>query len=94
MLAEQQESRRGFYQIRGLALTTATSPWDAGMLERWARCLKCPRSRQMLAYTAHCLRAPALHDKYRVHKIMQVDSKNNKGSWYYHRGALALLGYE
>ncbi|XP_063823772.1 uncharacterized protein LOC135073517 [Ostrinia nubilalis] len=42
------------------------------MLERWARCVKCRRSRKLMNFTAHCLRAPALHDKYRVHNILQV----------------------
>lgn len=71
MLAEQQEVR-GWSQIRGLALSTALCPWDAAMLERWARCVKCSRSRKLMNFTAHCLRAPALHDKYRVHNILQV----------------------
>ncbi|XP_075972435.1 uncharacterized protein LOC142974157 [Anticarsia gemmatalis] len=72
MLAEQQESRRGWSQIRGLALGMSVCPWDATMLERWARCIRCTRSRRLMHFTAHCLRAPALHDKYRVHNILQV----------------------
>ncbi|CAG9791702.1 unnamed protein product [Diatraea saccharalis] len=72
MLAEQQESRRGWPQIRGLALSTAICPWDAALLERWARCVRCQRSRRLVNFTAHCIRAPALHDKYRVHNILQV----------------------
>lgn len=72
MLAEQHENRRGWPQIRGLALNTAICPWDAAMLERWARCVRCTRSRRLMNFTAHCLRAPALHDKYRVHNILQV----------------------
>lgn len=74
MVAEQHSSRRGWLQIRGLALGTAVCAWDAALVERWARCLRCPRSRRMLSFTAHCLRAPALHDKYRVHNILQVSS--------------------
>ncbi|XP_073967364.1 uncharacterized protein isoform X2 [Choristoneura fumiferana] len=72
MVAEQHENRRGWNQIRGLALGTAVCPWDAAMLERWARCIRCTRSRRLMHFTAHCLRAPALHDKYRVHNILQV----------------------
>ncbi|XP_026745138.1 uncharacterized protein LOC113506495 [Trichoplusia ni] len=72
MLAEQQETRRGWSQIRGLALSMSVCPWDATMLERWARCVRCTRSRRLMHFTAHCLRAPALHDKYRVHNILQV----------------------
>ncbi|XP_026326746.1 uncharacterized protein LOC113235300 isoform X2 [Hyposmocoma kahamanoa] len=73
MVAEQHSSRRGWLQIRGLALSTAVCAWDAALVERWARCLRCPRSRRVLNFTAHCLRAPALHDKYRVHNILQVN---------------------
>ncbi|XP_047023652.1 uncharacterized protein LOC124632739 [Helicoverpa zea] len=72
MLAEQQESRRGWSQIRGLALGMSVCPWDASLLERWARCVRCSRSRRLMHFTAHCLRAPALHDKYHVHNILQV----------------------
>ncbi|CAH0717513.1 unnamed protein product, partial [Brenthis ino] len=72
MLAEQQEAKRGWSQIRGLALSTSVCPWDATMLEKWARCVRCTRSRKLMLFTAHCLRAPGLHDKYRVHNIMQV----------------------
>ncbi|CAH0629165.1 unnamed protein product [Chrysodeixis includens] len=72
MLAEQPETRRGWSQIRGLALSMSVCPWDASMLERWARCVRCTRSRRLMHFTAHCLRAPALHDKYRVHNILQV----------------------
>ncbi|KAG6447849.1 hypothetical protein O3G_MSEX005181 [Manduca sexta] len=72
MLAERQEPRRGWSQIRGLALGTAVCAWDATMLEKWARCVRCPRSRRLMYFTAHCLRAPALHDKYKVHNILQV----------------------
>ncbi|KAM3958216.1 uncharacterized protein ACR2FA_007770 [Aphomia sociella] len=72
MLAEQQENRRGWSAIRGIALGTAVCPWDAIMLERWARCVGCTRSRRLMHFTAHCLRAPALHDKYHVHNILQV----------------------
>ncbi|CAB3222720.1 unnamed protein product [Arctia plantaginis] len=72
MLAEQQESRRGWSQIRGLALGLAVCPWDAEILERWARCIRCSRSKRLVHFTAHCLRAPALHEKYRVHNILQV----------------------
>ncbi|RVE44393.1 hypothetical protein evm_010963 [Chilo suppressalis] len=72
MLAEQQETRRGWPQILGLALSTSICPWDAALLERWARCVRCPRSRHLMNFTAHCIRAPALHDKYRVHNILQV----------------------
>ncbi|XP_022829457.1 uncharacterized protein LOC111358515 isoform X2 [Spodoptera litura] len=72
MLAEQQEPRRGWSQIRGLALGMAVCPWDAMLLERWARCVRCRRSRRLMHFTAHCLRAPALHDKYRVHNILQI----------------------
>ncbi|XP_072942191.1 uncharacterized protein [Epargyreus clarus] len=72
MLAEQQEPKRGWSLIRGLAISTAVCPWDAMMLENWAKCVRCKRSRQLVHFTAHCLQAPALHDKYRVHKILQV----------------------
>ncbi|XP_013196938.2 uncharacterized protein LOC106139969 [Amyelois transitella] len=72
MLAEQQEARRGWGTVRGLALGTSICPWDAAMLERWARCVRCTRSRRLMHFTAHCLRAPALHDKYNVHKILQI----------------------
>ncbi|XP_053599549.1 uncharacterized protein LOC128669096 isoform X2 [Plodia interpunctella] len=72
MLAEQQEARRGWGSVRGLALGTAICPWDAAMLERWARCMRCTKSRRLMHFTAHCLRAPALHDKYRVQKILQI----------------------
>ncbi|KAJ8726717.1 hypothetical protein PYW08_015114 [Mythimna loreyi] len=72
MLAEQQESRRGWTRIRGLALGMSVCPWDASMLEKWARCVRCTRSRRLMHFTAHCLRAPALHDKYQVHNILQV----------------------
>lgn len=73
MLAEQQEVRRGLSNIRGLALSVAVCPWDASMLERWARTLRCARGRRLVGFTAHCLRAPALHHKYRVQKILQVN---------------------
>lgn len=72
MLAEQQESRRGSSHIRGLALGVSVCPWDASILEAWARMVRCARDRRLVAFTAHCLRAPALHDKYRVHNILQV----------------------
>ncbi|XP_046979045.1 uncharacterized protein LOC124544498 [Vanessa cardui] len=72
MLAEQQEAKRGWSQIRGLAISTSVCPWDATMLEKWARCMRCSRSRKLMLFTAHCLRAPALHDKYDVHTILQV----------------------
>ncbi|XP_035431395.1 uncharacterized protein LOC118263478 isoform X3 [Spodoptera frugiperda] len=72
MLAEQQEPRRGWSQIRGLALGMSVCPWDAMLLERWARCVRCTRSRRLMHFTAHCLRAPALHDKYRVHNVLQI----------------------
>ena len=72
MLAEQQEAKLGWSRIRGVALCSATCPWDAAMLEKWARCVKCPRSKKLMLMTAHCLRAPGLHDKYKVHNIMQV----------------------
>ncbi|KAH9632160.1 hypothetical protein HF086_006594 [Spodoptera exigua] len=72
MLAEQQESRRGWSQIRGLALGMSVCPWDAMLLDRWSRCVRCTRSRRLMQFTAHCLRAPALHDKYRVHNILQI----------------------
>lgn len=72
MLAEQQENRRGWSKIRGFALGMAVCPWDAKMLERWARCIRCERSRRLLHFTAHCLNAPALHDKYKVYNILQV----------------------
>ncbi|CAH2091579.1 unnamed protein product [Euphydryas editha] len=72
MLAEQQEPKRGWSQIRGLAISTSVCPWDATMLEKWARCMRCARSRKLMLFTAHCLRAPGLHDKYRVHNILQV----------------------
>ncbi|XP_050362501.1 uncharacterized protein LOC126781615 [Nymphalis io] len=72
MLAEQQEAKRGWSQIRGLAISTSVCPWDATMLEKWARCMRCSRSRKLMLFTAHCLRAPGLHDKYNVHNILQV----------------------
>lgn len=72
MLAEQQEPKRGWSQIRGLAISASVCPWDATMLEKWARCMRCARSRKLMLFTAHCLRAPGLHDKYRVHNILQV----------------------
>ncbi|XP_049865461.1 uncharacterized protein LOC126366396 [Pectinophora gossypiella] len=72
MVAEQVGSRRGWLQVRGLALGAAVCPWDAAVLERWARCMRCARSRRLMHFTAHCLRAPGLHDKYRVHNILQV----------------------
>ncbi|XP_052754169.1 uncharacterized protein LOC113518625 [Galleria mellonella] len=72
MLVEQQETRRGWSTIRGLALSTAVCTWDAAVLEQWARCVQCSRSRHFMHFTAHCLRTPALHDKYRVHNILQV----------------------
>ncbi|KAJ0179095.1 hypothetical protein K1T71_004807 [Dendrolimus kikuchii] len=72
MLAEQHETRNGWSQIQGLALGMAICPWDATVLEKWARCVKCSRSRRLMHFTAHCLRAPALHDKYRVHNILQI----------------------
>ncbi|CAK1551502.1 unnamed protein product [Leptosia nina] len=72
MLAEQQESKRSWGEIRGLALNTAVCPWDAALLEKWARCVQCTRSRQLMLFTAHCLRAPGLHDKYNVHAVLQV----------------------
>lgn len=72
MLAEQQDPRRGWSQIRGLALGGAVCPWDATSLEKWAKCIRCVQSRRLMHFTAHCLRAPALHDKYKVHSILQV----------------------
>ncbi|XP_059061171.1 uncharacterized protein LOC131854064 [Achroia grisella] len=72
MVAEQQEARRSWSMIRGLALGTAVCPWDAAVIEQWARCIQCSRSRRLMHFTAHCLRAPALHDKYSVHNILQV----------------------
>ncbi|XP_045764091.1 uncharacterized protein LOC123866499 [Maniola jurtina] len=72
MLAEQQVEKRGWSNIRGLALSACVCPWDAALLETWARCVQCTRARKLLLFTAHCLRAPALHDKYRVHNILQV----------------------
>ncbi|XP_047545837.1 uncharacterized protein LOC125077811 [Vanessa atalanta] len=72
MLAEQQEAKRGWSQIRGLAISTSVCPWDATMLEKWARCMRCSRSRKLMLFTAHCLRAPALHEKYSAHNILQV----------------------
>ncbi|XP_045492240.1 uncharacterized protein LOC123691744 [Colias croceus] len=72
MLAEQQEAKRTWGTIRGLALSTSVCPWDATLLEKWARCVRCTKSRQLMMFTAHCLRAPGLHDKYNVHTVMQV----------------------
>ncbi|XP_028039519.1 uncharacterized protein LOC114249982 [Bombyx mandarina] len=72
MLAEKQEIRRGWSQIRGLALGISVCPWDATMLEKWARCVSCTKSRRMIYLTAHCLRAPALYEKYKVQNILQV----------------------
>ncbi|KPI91042.1 PREDICTED: uncharacterized protein LOC106113409 [Papilio xuthus] len=72
MIAEQQDTSNKSCRIRALALGTTMCKWDAGVLEKWARCVQCPRSRQLLMFTAHCLRAPGLHDKYHVHNILQV----------------------
>ncbi|CAH2063921.1 unnamed protein product, partial [Iphiclides podalirius] len=72
MIAERQESKHNWSKIKALALSTTTCKWDASVLEKWARCVQCSRSRQALMFTAHCLRAPALHDKYHVHSILQV----------------------
>ncbi|XP_068628014.1 uncharacterized protein [Battus philenor] len=72
MIAEHQEAKRNVSRIRALALGTTMCKWDAAALEKWARCVQCSRSRQLLMFTAHCLRAPALHDKYQVHNILQV----------------------
>ncbi|CAK1577929.1 unnamed protein product [Parnassius mnemosyne] len=72
MLAERQESKHNWSKIRALALGMTMCKWDATILEKWARCVTCPRSRQLLMFTAHCLRAPALHEKYQVNSILQV----------------------
>ncbi|XP_032512336.2 uncharacterized protein LOC116766556 [Danaus plexippus] len=72
MLAEQQEGKRGWSQIRGVAINTCVCPWDASLLEKWAKCVRCIQSKKMMLFTAHCLRAPELHDKYRVQNILQV----------------------
>ncbi|XP_034825048.1 uncharacterized protein [Maniola hyperantus] len=72
MLAEQQMEKRGWCQVRGLALSACVCPWDATLLETWARCVPCTRAHKLLLFAAHCLRAPDLHDKYRVHNILQV----------------------
>ncbi|XP_022130974.2 uncharacterized protein LOC111004297 [Pieris rapae] len=71
MIAEQQESKR-WGQVRGVALSAAVSPWDANLLKAWAHCVRCTRSRRLVLFAAHCLSAPALHDKYQVHTVMQV----------------------
>ncbi|XP_039745996.1 uncharacterized protein LOC120623811 isoform X1 [Pararge aegeria] len=72
LLAEQQVEKRGWSQIRGLALSTSVCPWDAMVLEKWANCMQCTSTRKLMLFTAHCLRAPSLHDKYKVHNILQV----------------------
>ncbi|KAJ2938798.1 hypothetical protein O0L34_g18421 [Tuta absoluta] len=72
MVAEQVTSRRGWLTVRGLALGSAVCPWDAAMLNKWARCLKDQRSRHLVNLTATCLRGPGLHEKYRVKNILQV----------------------
>ncbi|GBP30244.1 hypothetical protein EVAR_94553_1 [Eumeta japonica] len=56
----------------GLALCASLRPWDAAQLERRARCVRCARSRRLVQLAAHCLRAPALHHKYSVDAIFQV----------------------
>ncbi|XP_023947266.2 uncharacterized protein LOC112052429 [Bicyclus anynana] len=72
MLAEQQADKRGWSQIRGLALSSSTCSWDAQLLEKWAQCMRCPKTRKLMLFSAHCLQAPDLHDKYKVHKVLQV----------------------
>ncbi|KAI5643568.1 hypothetical protein NE865_04370 [Phthorimaea operculella] len=72
MMAEQVATRRGWLTVRGLALGSAVCPWDATMLEKWARCIKDQRSRHLVNLAATCLRGPGLHDKYHVHNILQV----------------------
>ncbi|VVC91110.1 unnamed protein product [Leptidea sinapis] len=69
--AEQQEAKR-WGKVRGLALNTAVCPWDAFLLEKWAQCIKCARTKKLMLLTAHCLRAPGIHDKYKVHTVLQV----------------------
>ncbi|KAL4704695.1 hypothetical protein ACJJTC_011479 [Scirpophaga incertulas] len=58
MLAEQQRPQR-LSQIRGLALSTAVCPWDATIMESWARCVRCPHSRDLINFAAYCLHAPS-----------------------------------
>ncbi|XP_048480928.1 uncharacterized protein LOC105392121 [Plutella xylostella] len=72
MLAEQQERQAGWARVRGVAIGAAACPWDAALLARWGRCLRAAPARDLVAATAHCLRAPKLHEKYRVHNILQM----------------------
>ncbi|XP_063375072.1 uncharacterized protein LOC134662731 [Cydia amplana] len=71
MLAEQTPKATRS-EILGLALVAAICSWDADILERWASCIRCTRSKRLVDFTAHCLRAPNLHENYGVERILQV----------------------
>ncbi|XP_041972762.1 uncharacterized protein LOC121728627 [Aricia agestis] len=72
MLAEQQEANRGWLQVRGLALNTSLTPWDATLLEKWAHCIQCDSSKKLILLSAQFLQAPGLHKKYMVSQILQI----------------------
>ncbi|XP_063530697.1 uncharacterized protein LOC134741735 [Cydia strobilella] len=71
MLAEQTPNATRS-EILGLALVGAICSWDANILEQWASCIRCRRSKRLVNFTAHCLRAPKLHENYGVDRILQV----------------------
>ncbi|XP_047989521.1 uncharacterized protein LOC125228869 isoform X2 [Leguminivora glycinivorella] len=71
MLAEQTPNATRS-EILGLALAAAIRSWDADILERWANCIRCKRSKRLINFTAHCLRAPKLHENFEVDRILQV----------------------
>ncbi|XP_063380444.1 uncharacterized protein LOC134667083 [Cydia fagiglandana] len=71
MLAEQTPNAT-CSEILGLALVAAVCSWDADILEQWSKCIRCTRSKRLVNFTAHCLRAPKLYENYGVEKILQV----------------------
>ncbi|XP_063635538.1 uncharacterized protein LOC134806236 [Cydia splendana] len=71
MLAEQTPNVTRS-EILGLALVAAVCSWDADILQQWAKYIRCTRSKRLVNFSAHCLRAPKLHENYGVERILQV----------------------